>query len=550
MLITKDNFKYQNEFAYDGEDKYPRYILRGKKISKELAEKIIVTETKADFLEFNHDIKNYNRYSIKKPLSIRETKDEEEREKCINAIYDESAIDNLDQSNEGNFDSTHFEQYFEDNTPLSTFVDANGFVGATGITYKYPMSFEYLVDHLEYSNRYPFLEYVIIYTDYDEYLSSNELLEFACVYPPLLTNVNQIFEAFTYALYVHDGGVEVVNKDEAVKLYRKYQKEYSNDLIFERNDYDKYVKNTFKSDDIPLLLENWEMKPKLKKEIKVVYKNHSLIKNIDNWIKNEKHTITDEQYLKLKNMFRELDNICSGKKTKLPISNDLYEQVKVYLDVIFKYHDNMNKVKDLEKYLKTELNKEDYDIIYSIVYTHKYNRKSIEDEYKKEKKKKFSNYPHSFSKRLFELETKMFDELEHIRKGEETILKYNKSIINKLKKYIDAVVDANSDIVSNEVLYKVWDMERELKSRMDENMYKIMTDAILYTKSSSYDLDKEYDIYTNCRELSILFMNEVKEAVKNKDFELESIDEKLYIKKFNKLRDEYKKIVNKCLYFV
>ena len=38
-------------------------------------------------------------------------------------------------------------------------------------------------------------------------------------------------------------GVEVVNKDETVKLYRKYQKEYSNDLIFERNDYDEYVKN-------------------------------------------------------------------------------------------------------------------------------------------------------------------------------------------------------------------------------------------------------------------------------------------------------------------
>ena len=547
MLITKDNFKYQRELSYNGDDKYPRYILRGKKISKELAEKIIVTETKADFLEFNHDIKNYKRYSIKKPLSIRETKDEEYREKCINGIYDEPAIDNLDESDGGNFDSAHFEQYFEDNTPLSTFVDANGFVGATGVTYKYPMPFEYLVDHLEYSNRYPFLEYVIIYTDYDGFLTSNYLINFSFTYPPLLTNIDQMLEAFTYALYIHDGGVEVVNMDEAIKLYKKYQKEYANDLIFERDDYDKYVKNTFNEYNVPLFLKNWEIKPLLRKEIEECYKKNDTIIKIDERSENEKNTYIDDAYLKYKNMSIELENIHNGKETKLAISKELYEMIKKYLDLAFKYHDRLNKVRNLEAHLKTVLSVEDYNTIHTIVYTYKYDREIMVIEYKEEVNKECRNFPLPLSKKIYEIESKMFDELEHIRKGEQSSLNYDTTVINRLKEYLDVVVEKDFDNNQRYELDAITILECELQSKMDWEMYKLIMDTIVYTKSSSYDLEKEYEIYNACRELNILFLNDVKDAVKREDFELKSVDDKSYIAKFNNLCLEYKKIVNPCL---
>ena len=64
---------------------------------------------------------------------------------------------------------------------------------------------------------------MIIYAEYDGYLFENHLDSLLDTYPPLLIDTNHMFEAFSYALYVHDGGVEVVNKDEAIKLYKKYQ---------------------------------------------------------------------------------------------------------------------------------------------------------------------------------------------------------------------------------------------------------------------------------------------------------------------------------------
>ena len=36
---------------------------------------------------------------------------------------------------------------------------------------------------------------------------------------------------------------------------------------------------------------------------------------------------------------------------------------------------------------------------------------------------------------------------------------------------------------------------------------------------------------------------------KKGDFELKSIDENAYIKKYNKLSKDYKKLVNTCLYY-
>ena len=62
MLITKKNFKYQKKYAYDGDDKYPHFILWGKKISKEQAEKIIITETESRVFAFNNKIPDYDEF--------------------------------------------------------------------------------------------------------------------------------------------------------------------------------------------------------------------------------------------------------------------------------------------------------------------------------------------------------------------------------------------------------------------------------------------------------------------------------------------------------
>ena len=548
MLLTKKNFKYQKKYAYDGNDKYPRYILRGEKISKEQAEKIIVTETESRIFAFNNKIPTYDEFdqdSIKKPLSIIETMDAAEREKLINGTDDD-----IEKNAEGDNDDWLFEpmnQCFENNTPLPYFIDAKGFVGANGTTYKYPMPFEFIVDHLEYSDRYPFLSYVIIFADYDDSLYEKRWID--SLYPPILQNINQIFEAFTYALYVHDGGLEVVKKDEAIKLYKKYQKQYPNDLIFNRSDYNEYVRDNFAAYDIPLILKNWEIKPKLKKEIEDTYKEKSTIESIDNWIKHLKHGYCDEKYAEYKNTFEELENIISGKKTNLNIPEDIYDELKEYIENVFKYHKRMNKVRDLEGYFKSSLSRNDYSAMRDVIYDYRYDRKIIESAHKIEKKDYKGNGTLSLMKTVYNWHIKMFDELEHVRKGEKTKLKYNKAVLQKLKKYLDYLIAEDGSEIEHKELEKIWSAERNLQLKLDEKIYRDILNTILFTKSSTYDMEKEYRIYKDGREFATSFLKEVKDAVNNKDYELKSIDVKSYIKSYDKLYKEYKTIINNCLIY-
>ena len=547
MLITKKNFKYQKKYAYDGDDKYPRFILRGKKISKEQAEKIIITETESRVFAFNNEIPDYDEFdhdSIKKPLSIRETMDEEEREKSIDGTCND-VENNIDDDNDGCVDwFSSPMQCFEDNTPLPSFVDAKGNVGANGTTYKYPMPFEFIVDHLEYASRYPFLSYVIIFADYDDSLYKKRWID--DLYPPILENINQLFDAFTYALYVHDGGLEVVKKDETIRLYKKYQKQYPNDLIFNRRDYNKYVRDNFAAYNIPLILKNWEIEPKLKKEIEDAYKEKSTKECIDTMIKNLKHGYCDEKYTEYKNMIKELEKIISGKKTSLNISKDVYDKLKEYIECVSKYHQRMNKVRDLEGYLKSSLSRNDYSAMKDVIHTYRYDKKIIDLEYKREKEKYSGNGTLPLIKKLYEWNIKMFDELEHVRKGEETKLKYNKNILQKLKKYLDYVVAEDGSEIEHKELKKIWSMERELQTKLDDKMYRTIVDTILFTKSSTYDMEKEYRIYRDGMGLAISFLKEVKNAVNKKDYELKSIDENSYIKSYDKLYKEYNTIINNC----
>lgn len=55
-----------------------------------------------------------------------------------------------------------------------------------------------------------------------------------------------------------------------------------------------------------------------------------------------------------------------------------------------------------------------------------------------------------------------------------------------------------------------------------------------------------YRIYNAGKEQAIAFVKDVKNAVKNKDYELKSIDVKAYIKNNDKLYKEYKSLINTC----
>lgn len=544
MLITKKNFRYQKKYQYDGNDKYPRYILRGKKISQSDAEKIIITEHEASIFEYNKLIKSYSADKIEKPHSIREEKDYEESQKLI-----EGSSEDVNVSFDDDFPFEN-KQWYEPNTPVAYFVDAFGNVGATNNTLKYPMPFEFIVEHLEYATRYPFLSYVIIYADCDS--ASYDYSWINILFTPLYNNISLMLDHFTYALHVHDGGLEVVKKDEAIRLYKKYQKEYANDLIFDRKDYQEYVRDTFRLYDIPIILKNWKMEPELKREIKGTYKvegQGSIIKNINAWIKRQNDSIDDKKYQKYKEMYCELEKIHSGKKSKLVTSQDLYDKIRNYLEVVFEYHKSMNRIADLEKSLKLLLPQNDFTTISDIVHKYRYERKSIELEYKEKRKNGRRNYSVLIDDYLYKRLLNMYDEIEHVRNGEETSLKYNKKTLYTLKKYLNEIVSEDGSEKEGKVLKQIWEMERELKTLMDDTTYKLMTDTILFTKSKTYNLEKEYRIYNDTRNLSISFMNDVKKSVKRKDFELKLIDDKAYIKKYNKLLKEYKKLVNTCLLF-
>ena len=61
-------------------------------------------------------------------------------------------------------------------------------------------------------------------------------------------------------------------------------------------------------------------------------------------------------------------------------------------------------------------------------------------------------------KRLYKYRIDMYDELEHIRKGEKTKLNYHKGILKKLKRYLNYIVDEDGNEIEkkNWIKYGVW----------------------------------------------------------------------------------------------
>ena len=88
------------------------------------------------------------------------------------------------------------------------------------------MSVKLLCDNIEYAARYPYLEYVIIYSEIDEVDWDVWKHHDGCIAPFCETTIERILEMFEYTVWVHDGGAEVVDKEKAFKLYNGYNALY------------------------------------------------------------------------------------------------------------------------------------------------------------------------------------------------------------------------------------------------------------------------------------------------------------------------------------
>ena len=143
---------------------------------------------------------------------------------------------------------------------IRTWIDTKGNIGGNSFTYKYPDEEELLLDNLAYAGRYPYLAYVIIYStlnevDWDVYAHHD-----GCIAPFCDITIGQIMEAFSYAVWVHDGGAEVVDKKRAKELYDRYNAEYEDEKLFCRDDWDCYVEHLMDEAYLKRLNEVWQLR--------------------------------------------------------------------------------------------------------------------------------------------------------------------------------------------------------------------------------------------------------------------------------------------------
>ena len=215
-------FKEIEKDAYDGFARRPYYQVRGKRVTKEQAFDIIVHESK------------------------------EVSFKCREVKNNNPAMTNT-------YVRLHKVRGY---SWIQSFIDPDGGVGLNGITYKYPEKYEFIEEHMLLASRYPYLEYVAIYTDYNE-ISYEEWDVFHlgnCGSPILFTTRYETFEkGFKYAIWVHDGGVEVVDKKRAFQLRNQYQAEYPCEEMFNRDDWNSYVKPFLSEEYLGHLCDAWEL---------------------------------------------------------------------------------------------------------------------------------------------------------------------------------------------------------------------------------------------------------------------------------------------------
>lgn len=220
QLSDIPGFEWIDEDSFVDMEKHPYFRMRGKRVTKEQAFDIISRES-VD--KRNHFIKRAENIIEESPaLQFTEIK-----------LHHTSRFD-----------------------WIRSWIDPDGAVGETNYcAWKYPDGLRLMEEHMLNAKRYPFLKYVIVYTMHDA-VSREDLYYEDGIFHDIEDTI--FWGGFEYALWVHDGGVERVDRDKAKELYEEYQSEYPCEEMFMRDDWNKYIKPYLDEEYVLRLSKAWK----------------------------------------------------------------------------------------------------------------------------------------------------------------------------------------------------------------------------------------------------------------------------------------------------
>ena len=220
QLSDIPGFEWIDEDSFVDMEKHPYFRMRGKRVTKEQAFDIISRES-VD--ERNQFIKRAENIIEESPaLQFTEIK-----------LHHTSRFD-----------------------WIRSWIDPDGAVGETNYcAWKYPDGLRLMEEHMLNAKRYPFLKYVIVYTMHDA-VSREDLYYEDGIFHDIEDTI--FWGGFEYALWVHDGGVERVDRDKAKELYELYQSEYPCEEMFMRDDWNKYIKPYLDEEYVLRLSNAWK----------------------------------------------------------------------------------------------------------------------------------------------------------------------------------------------------------------------------------------------------------------------------------------------------
>lgn len=161
--------------------------------------------------------------------------------------------------------------------------------------------------------------------------------------PFYLPNIYDAFDKFEYAFYVHNGIMEVVEKETAYELYSEYMKDYKCEAIFNVSDFRWYIKNEIRNKKRGSRIEERlrDRSIHFRKHIKSAYDYYKEgLNRLDKVVKDEKSGwyFVDEKpdaYKEYINVQRELE-ILKSKSDEMNFDewDDLYRKIDDKLDKI------------------------------------------------------------------------------------------------------------------------------------------------------------------------------------------------------------------------
>lgn len=127
-----------------------------------------------------------------------------------------------------------FGDEYNSSTTCSQLINVYGFVGMN--TEIYSSNTSYLKNILVLSKKFN-LSLVMMY------FNPEVLKDEKCVVsiPFYLPSIYKISNGFEYAFYVHNGTLEIVDKEKAYELYTEYMKDYKCEVLFNEKDYFWYI---------------------------------------------------------------------------------------------------------------------------------------------------------------------------------------------------------------------------------------------------------------------------------------------------------------------